>query len=69
MVIPAGAGHKNLESVDLGVVGAYPEGRSWDLNRGLPSERPQAYKNIAELPIPGRDPLLGENGGLVKIWK
>jgi uncharacterized protein YjlB len=68
VVIPAGVGHKNLGSKNLGVVGAYPDGRSWDMNRGLPGERPQADKNIAALPIPSADPLLGDNDGIIGIW-
>jgi uncharacterized protein YjlB len=68
IVIPAGVGHKNLESDDLGVVGAYPDGRSWDINRGLPGERPQTDRNIAALPIPVTDPLQGKAEGLVKLW-
>ena len=68
IVIPAGVGHKNLDSNNLGVVGAYPDGRSWDLNRGLDGERPQTDKNIAALPIPLTDPFQGKNAGLTKIW-
>ncbi len=69
IIIPAGVGHKNLGSQGLGVVGAYPDGRSWDLNRGLPGERPQADKNIVTLPIPDNDPLLGPDNGIKKIWR
>jgi uncharacterized protein YjlB len=68
IIIPAGVGHKNLRSENLGVVGAYPDGRSWDINRGQPGERPQADKNIAALPIPLTDPLLGKEQGLPTIW-
>lgn len=68
IVIPAGVGHKNLGSENLGVVGAYPEGRNWDLNRGLEGERPRADQNIAGLPIPSTDPLLGKDGGLISHW-
>ncbi len=68
IIIPAGVGHKNLGSKNLGVVGAYPDGRSWDLNRGLPGERPQADRNIATLPIPTADPLLGAKDGIIDIW-
>lgn len=68
VVIPAGVGHKNLESEGLGIVGAYPEGREWDINKGLPDERPKADEHIAALPIPKTDPLLGHKGGLVSIW-
>lgn len=68
IIIPAGVGHKNIESENLGIVGAYPEGRSWDLKKGIAGERPQADKNIAALPIPTTDPLSGKNSGLTKIW-
>ncbi len=68
VIIPAGVGHKNLGSEDLGVVGAYPEGRSWDLLRGLSGERPKADQNIAALPVPSADPLLGKVEGLRKLW-
>jgi uncharacterized protein YjlB len=69
LVIPAGVGHKNINSENLGVVGAYPDGRSWDINRGLPGERPRTDENIAALPIPTADPLQGPGIGLVNLWK
>lgn len=69
IVIPAGVGHKNLESSHLGIVGAYPDGRDWDLLRGEKGERPQADKNIAALPIPSTDPLFGKNEGLTQVWQ
>jgi uncharacterized protein YjlB len=68
LVIPAGVGHKNLGSENLGVVGAYPDGRNWDINKGLPGERPHTDRNIAALPIPDHDPLWGNENGLRKIW-
>jgi uncharacterized protein YjlB len=68
LIIPAGVGHKNLNSDGLGIVGAYPDGREWDVNKGLPGERPQTDRNIAALPIPGADPLWGKEKGLIKIW-
>ncbi|QJD94863.1 cupin domain-containing protein [Mucilaginibacter robiniae] len=68
IIIPAGVGHKNLGSEALGIVGAYPDGRKWDVNKGLPGERPKTDQNIAHLPIPTTDPFLGKGGGLVKIW-
>jgi len=69
IIIPAGVGHKNLGSKNLGVVGAYPDGRNWDLNRGLPGERPQADENIAALPLSKNDPLLGPGDGITRIWQ
>lgn len=70
LVIPAGVGHKNLgSSSDFGVVGAYPDGRNWDVMRGQPGDRPKADERIAALPVPDLDPFLGKNGGLIEIWK
>jgi uncharacterized protein YjlB len=69
VVIPAGVGHKNLgSSADFGVVGAYPDGRRWDLLTGQPGERPKADQNIAALPVPDTDPIYGLTGPLRKLW-
>ncbi|WPU92772.1 cupin domain-containing protein [Mucilaginibacter sabulilitoris] len=69
IVIPAGVGHKNLGSDNLGIVGAYEDGRSWDVNKGLPGERPKTDETIAALPIPKTDPFTGKTGGLINLWK
>lgn len=69
IVIPAGVGHKNLGSKNLGVVGAYPDGSSHDLLRGEPDDRPEAIENIESVPLPSRDPILGKDGGVVDIWE
>ena len=70
IVIPAGVAHQKIEgSADFTVVGAYPDGRDWDLLRGAPSERPQADQKIAALPIPDNDPIYGADGPLRQIWK
>ncbi len=69
IVIPAGVGHQNLgSSGNFGVVGAYPDGRTFDVLRGSPGERPKADQTIAALPTPTTDPLLGKSAGLVRIW-
>ncbi len=69
IVIPAGVGHKNLgSSADFGVVGAYPDGRNWDVMRGQPGDRPKADERIAALPVPETDPFLGKVEGLRALW-
>jgi uncharacterized protein YjlB len=69
LVIPAGVGHKKLESsTDFAVVGAYPNGSDYDVLTGEPGERPQADQNIAAVPKPEADPVLGQNGSLLKLW-
>ncbi|MGI9434446.1 MAG: hypothetical protein ACR2Q4_06410 [Geminicoccaceae bacterium] len=69
LVLPAGTGHQNLgSSDDLLVVGAYPSGMDWDLCRGEHSDRPDALRNIEQVPYPGSDPLHGEGGPLLRFW-
>ena len=68
IVIPAGVAHKNLSSENFAVVGAYPGGRDQDMNYGKEGERPQVDRNIAAVPIPETDPLLGTEEGLAEIW-
>jgi uncharacterized protein YjlB len=69
LVIPAGVGHKNLgSSKDFAVAGAYPDGMDYDILKGRPEDRPRADENIARVPVPHSDPLLGNKEGLTKIW-
>lgn len=69
LVLPAGTGHRNLGAGgDLLVVGAYPEGTSWDLRRGDPAEREEVLANIAAVPLPGADPVGGTGGALTGLW-
>jgi uncharacterized protein YjlB len=70
ILIPAGVAHHTIgASPDFSVVGAYPDGREWDLLRGLPGERPKSDRTIAALPIPDYDPIYGADGPLRQIWK
>jgi uncharacterized protein YjlB len=69
VVVPAGVGHKRESaSADLLVVGAYPEGRSPDLNTGKSGERPGVLANIARVARPAADPVFGPAGPLTKHW-
>ena len=70
IVIPAGVGHMCVaHSSDFAVVGAYPNGRDRDLLTGEPRERPRALDNVKQVPTPEYDPVLGKEGGLVKVWE
>ena len=69
IVIPAGVAHKNLgSSFDFRVVGAYPAGQRWDMNYGKAKERPRTDRNIAEVPLPEKDPVFGYVGPVIEIW-
>lgn len=69
VVIPAGVGHARItESDDLVVVGAYADGRDWDIVEADPKALPSSRKRIAAVPLPGADPVDGETGPLMKLW-
>src|SRR5579863_4912831 len=69
LIIPAGVAHKNLGAENqVGVIGAYPNGKEYDMKYGRKDERPDADINIEHVPIPKTDPVLGPFSGVVKIW-
>lgn len=70
LVLPAGTGHCNAgASGDLLVVGAYPNGMSWDVRHGDPAEHDEVVANIRAVPIPDADPVHGEGGPLLEAWR
>lgn len=70
VVIPAGVGHKRIESSsDFAVVGAYPKGQSADIGYGRAGERPGVLENIRRVPLPAADPVAGREGPLRALWK
>ena len=70
LVIPAGVAHMNLgKENDATCVGAYPEGRDYDMKYGKEGERPAADENIGATPLPHTDPVYGKDGPLLKLWK
>ncbi|MCW8799768.1 MAG: hypothetical protein OQK71_02455 [Desulfobacter sp.] len=70
VVIPAGVVHKNIDqSPDFNVVGAYPIGQVPDMKYGTPGERPHADRNIQKIDLPEYDPVYGETGPLMELWR
>ncbi|MGG3623527.1 cupin domain-containing protein [Bacillus gobiensis] len=69
VVIPAGVGHKKIQSSnDFKVIGAYPGGSGFDLKTGKAEEREEAIQNIKEVPLPKADPLFGDDT-IFTHWK
>ena len=69
-ILPAGTGHQCISaSDDFSVVGAYPPGPPMDLVRPSKEAHAKALKTIPQVAVPKSDPVLGEHGGLVKLWK
>jgi uncharacterized protein YjlB len=70
LILPAGVGHKcNKKTDDFLCVGAYPEGKDYDLNMGTADEYKEAISRIRKTPIPKHDPLFGDKGFLRSYWK
>jgi uncharacterized protein YjlB len=63
VLLPAGTAHRNLgQSRDLVVVGAYPPGQRPDMRYGDDGERPDADRQIADVPLPETNPVTGDHG-------
>ena len=66
-LLPAGTGHCRLEaSADFLVVGGYPPNQPWNLRREAISEA--AKREMAKVPFPNSDPVLGAAGPLGRFW-
>src|SRR6202048_16390 len=69
-LLPGGTGHQCLSaSPDFSVVGAYPPGAKMQITRPTPENHAKALKTIPEVKLPKTDPVLGEDGPLVRLWK
>jgi uncharacterized protein YjlB len=69
IIIPGGVAHKNLTSgSNFACVGAYPDGRDYDMNYGKPEEREKAFQKILLIPLPATDPVFGKQGKLFEYW-
>jgi uncharacterized protein YjlB len=69
-ILPAGTGHQCLSSsADFSVVGAYPPGPPVEITRATTENHAKALKTIPNVKLPKTDPVLGENGPLVRLWK
>ena len=67
VVLPAGVGHACLEaSGDFTMVGAYPPGQSWEVERGEPGELDAACRRVAAIALPDEDPV---GGALLTLWR
>jgi uncharacterized protein YjlB len=68
-ILPAGTGHQCLSaSKDFSVVGAYPPGAKMHVTLPTPENHAKALKTIPAVKLPKTDPVMGEDGPLVKLW-
>jgi uncharacterized protein YjlB len=70
LLIPAGVAHKNIgATIDFKCIGAYPDGKDFDINLGKSGERPRTDHHIKKVPLPKKDPVYGRDACLSKYWK
>jgi uncharacterized protein YjlB len=69
--VPAGVGHCNEgKTADLLIVGAYPDNTERrDLRRGNPAEHDEVVRNIEAVKLPEGDPVSGNAGPLMQLWR
>jgi uncharacterized protein YjlB len=69
-ILPAGTGHQCLSaSRDFCVIGAYPPGAKMHVTLPTPENHAKALKTIPAVRLPKSDPVMGPDGGPVKLWK
>jgi uncharacterized protein YjlB len=69
-ILPAGTGHQCIRaSDDFCIVGAYPPGPKMQVTRPTPENHAKALQTIPQVPLPRTDPVMGEDGPLVQLWK
>ena len=70
VLLPAGTGHQCLwASPDLMVIGTYPPDGRYDLCRGSTAEHAKALQSIPKVPLPKSDPVYGQGGPLLALWR
>lgn len=69
-LLPAGTAHKKIEATnDFQIVGAYPNGEDFDMEKG-DEDRFEELKNVSkQVQVPTFDPIHGKNGAVQKYWK
>ena len=69
-ILPAGTGHQCLFGTrDLSVVGAYPPAQTMEITRPTSDNHAKALKTIPCVAVPATDPVMGEDGPLVRLWR
>ena len=69
LLLPAGVAHKLLEATDdFQVVGAYPEGKEPDTQKGNTKNYEEMKVKISQLGIPKYDPVEKTQGGVFDFW-
>lgn len=70
VILPAGTGHQLVKQTEeLVVIGAYPPNGKYDLCRDTKAEHEKALDRIVTVPAPETDPVFGQDGPLITLWR
>lgn len=69
VILPAGTGHKRImSSPGLLIVGAYPPGQDYEIEKPSATGLHEAVTRIKAVPLPVSDPVTGPEGALTRLW-
>jgi len=70
LLLPAGVAHKKVDgSRDFQIVGAYPDGIEFDMQKGNASDYEKIRGSVSNVAIPKTDPLSGTPGAIGEHWQ
>lgn len=70
VLLPAGVAHKLITaSKDFQIIGAYPDGKEPDMQRGDLEHYSEIKERIRQVSKPKYDPVKHLEGGVIKNWK
>lgn len=69
LLLPAGVAHKSIDSTDdFEIVGAYPNGIDFDMQKGDEDNYETIQQRANDVPVPEKDPLTGSDGAVQAYW-
>jgi uncharacterized protein YjlB len=69
VILPAGTDHKRIfSSPDLLIVGAYPPGQVYEIEKPNSAGLDEAIARVKAVPLPESDPVTGRDGALTRLW-
>ena len=69
VIIPAGVAHKKIAGENFKCVGAYPQGKDYNIKFGASGEKEESQKEIEKVSLPENDPVFGKGGAIRSYWK
>lgn len=69
VIIPAGVAHKKIAGENFNCVGAYPQGKDYNIRFGASGEKEESKREIERVPLPEYDPVFGKVDATKSYWR